>query len=279
MAFHTSQHQLLEIYAFDSADLRLIYKLLSKRMDWCCSHRIGSVLPPGGFAPACAQVYVLDAASQIDARMRLPWGRDMNEQLVAELGSMLNSVNPFVRAFQAAVQRDEGRSVYMCITGRAPSGQTLDRRRYNTMSAPDIAVFIPDEEVDVAATPRCILVRVKGEEGGLKIISEYNAASDPLHFVLLFPRGELGWTVDIPSSTSQRRPPTQGVVDIPVSLQQVAKPAHGTVTLREYLAYYLMEREGQPNPLHRAGALFQEWTVLQWAKVEQHPSLFLPYPQ
>ena len=40
--------------------------------------------------------------------------------------------------------------------------------------------------------PRAIVVRVKGDAGGLKIINEFNAASDPLHFVLLFPRGELG---------------------------------------------------------------------------------------
>ena len=40
--------------------------------------------------------------------------------------------------------------------------------------------------------PRAIVVRVRGDAGGLKIINEFNAASDPLHFVLLFPRGELG---------------------------------------------------------------------------------------
>ena len=61
-------------------------------------------------------------------------------------------------------------------------------------------------------------------------------------------------------------------MDTNVSVQAVAQPARGTVTLREYMAYYLMERQGQANPLHRAGALFQEWTVIQWAKVEEHPS-------
>ena len=44
----------------------------------------------------------------------------------------------------------------------------------------------------MAANPRSIVVRVKGDAGGLKIINEFNAACDPLHFVLLFPRGELG---------------------------------------------------------------------------------------
>ena len=61
-------------------------------------------------------------------------------------------------------------------------------------------------------------------------------------------------------------------MDTNVSVQAVAQAARGTVTLREYMAYYLMERQGHANPLHRAGALFQEWTVIQWAKVEEHPS-------
>ncbi len=77
----------------------------------------------------------------------------------------------------------------------------------------------------------------------------------------------------------QRRRPSQAVVDTNVSVEAVAKAARGTVTLREYMAYYLMERQGQANPLHRAGALFQEWTVIQWAKVEEHSSLFSCWAQ
>lgn len=215
-------------------------------------------------------MYILDGEEQMRARLGLPWGEHLRPDLVDQLGKMLIAENPFVAVFRLAVERRDAASVSLCITGKAPTH--LDRRRYNKMAAQEIAVFIPDEEATVAATPRSILVRVKGREGGLKFISEYNAAYDPLHFVLLFPRGELGWTVDISSSAQQRRRPSRAVVDTDVSLQQVAKAAHGTVTLREYLAYYLMDREGQANPLHRCGALFQEWTVIQWAKVEQHPN-------
>ena len=44
----------------------------------------------------------------------------------------------------------------------------------------------------MAMNPRAIVVRVRGDAGGLKIINKLNAASDPLHFVLLFSPGELG---------------------------------------------------------------------------------------
>jgi hypothetical protein len=48
-------------------------------------------------------------------------------------------------------------------------------------------------ERGVDETMRDIVLRVRGERPQLKIISEFNAAYDPLHFVLLFPRGEAGW--------------------------------------------------------------------------------------
>lgn len=54
-----------------------------------------------------------------------------------------------------------------------------------------------DAEIDVAHTPRAIVVQVRAQEKKLKFINEFNAAYDPLHFVLLFPRGELGWAPGI----------------------------------------------------------------------------------
>lgn len=35
-------------------------------------------------------------------------------------------------------------------------------------------------------------------QGGIRRITVYNGAFMPLHFVLLFPRGELGWEPGIP---------------------------------------------------------------------------------
>ncbi len=78
--------------------------------------------------------------------------------------------------------------------------------------------------------------------------------------------------IGIPTNMQQRRRPSQAVVDTNVPAAAVAKAARGTVTLRECMANYLMERAGQGNPLHRASAFFQEWTVIQWAKVEEQPS-------
>ena len=61
-----------------------------------------------------------------------------------------------------------------------------------------------------------------------------------------------------------------------------AKPRRrrAEITLREYTVFYLMERdftfegESYESYLHLMGALFEEWTVMSWAKEEQHRLAF-----
>jgi hypothetical protein len=70
---------------------------------------------------------------------------------------------------------------------------------------------------------------------------------DPLHYVLLNIYGEFGWNIRmyraLPAGTDK------------------------TVSAREFYAFYLMIRP-QETTLHYAGALFQQWCVDQYAKIE-----------
>ena len=111
-------------------------------------------------------------------------------------------------------------------------------RRYNRPVVPDIALFRPDMEHGVDATMRDIVLRVRGERPQLKIISECNAAYDPLHFVLLFPRGEAGWWPTIPTSRVRGALPTDGGAEALLAQGPDARPRRGSprVTLREYIA-------------------------------------------
>ena len=71
----------------------------------------------------------------------------------------------------------------------------MDRRRYNCPTASEVAAVIPGDGSENVA-PREI--RFNMRDGGVKRISDCNAAFMPLHYVLLFPRGELGWEPGIP---------------------------------------------------------------------------------
>jgi hypothetical protein len=68
---------------------------------------------------------------------------------------------------------------------------------------------------------------------------------DALHFVLLHPRGEAGWSK------------TDG--------------AHGSsLTARDYYAFFMHDREDSNSLFVRAGRLFQEWIIAGWSRVESN---------
>jgi hypothetical protein len=71
-----------------------------------CAHRMGSIVPPVGQRPACAQVYILDGAAQVEVRRGLPWGARLDVDILSGLTDMLMAVNPFVRHFRAAAEDD-----------------------------------------------------------------------------------------------------------------------------------------------------------------------------
>ena len=53
-----------------------------------------------------------------------------------------------------------------------------------------------------AAAPKDIVVRVLDESGRLVHLNIYNAAFDPLNFVLLYPHGRPGWCPGLPHDTN-----------------------------------------------------------------------------
>ena len=188
--------------------------------------------------------------------------REFDRALLDALGEMLREVNPFVQRIAEAATKDAPNLVMrICASPR------LDRRRYNLPSAPEVAAFIPDEEVSTAAQPRDVIVRLRvpeGEPPRLVFINEFSAVYDPLHFVLLFPRGELGWSPDI--GTRDAAATQRAITDLQAaSVAQAGAVSRQKVTLKDYFSYYLMERVQAPwcSYLHLCGALFQEWKVFR----------------
>ena len=77
-------------------------------------------------------------------------------------------------------------------------------------------------------------------------INETHPKYDSLHYVLLLPYGQDGWTLDI--STNDKHP--------------------SKVSPMQFYAYHLMQRANF-NLLHRSGRLFHQYIVDQYAKIEQ----------
>ena len=234
------------------------------RINGTVHHRMGTLFPPGELPPMCAQLYVLDSHAMRDSQLNMPFAKCFDEAVLADLDAMLRTHNAFVRAFQSAASLGDP-EVQVVI--RAAHVRTMNRP-----TAPEIAVFVPEARCQrEAANPRDIVVRLHG--GGLRHISEFNAAFDPLHFVLLYPRGESGWSLGI---KKRRRSSTEDDLILASAVAVGSEPAvlEGEenarfVSVREYMAFHCMERVGKTNFWLRCTTLFEEWLCVQFAKVEQ----------
>ncbi|OAD65531.1 hypothetical protein PHYBLDRAFT_64601, partial [Phycomyces blakesleeanus NRRL 1555(-)] len=114
-----------------------------------------------------------------------------------------------------------------------------DQRRYNAPTASEIAVLIMNNE---EGTSRDIVLHTRANFQ--QNINEYHRSYDALHYVLLFPHGEDGWTVDASSLSGEH------------------------VTVMQWYSNRLMYRRNTQHLLHLFGRLFQQYIVDMYAKVE-----------
>ena len=236
------------------------------KIQGACHHITGTLLPAEGRQPSYAQLYIWDPASALDIRMANQANRDLDRMTMQILQDMLYRKHPSVALYKQAVE----------LTANIPPEQDCkillrfdkgcDRRRYNLPGAGsrEIAVIIPGQD-DMVTDPRDIILYRKG--GGLKHINEMSPMYQALHYVLLFPTGQLGWHPNIELNLpdqAMEEPDNQGEgQDAPLGRKRKY------ISQIEYFAYRLHIRNNQSNHLFRAGRLFQEYVVDSWASAEQ----------
>ena len=84
-------------------------------------------------------------------------------------------------------------------------------------------------------------------------INECHPAYLPLHYVLLFPYGELGWELELKLWNVQ-----------------YDRPSTDRRTQMDFYSYHLFERPTEYSTILRGGKLFQEFLVDAWAATEQN---------
>ena len=87
-------------------------------------------------------------------------------------------------------------------------------------------------------------IAIKGHGGPIWRIHESRPRYDPIAYVLLLPRGEIGRRYDIPRSMGRKK-----------------------TTPKEYATYRLMIRGDELDGIHRLGKLFHQYMCDQWSKV------------
>jgi hypothetical protein len=189
--------------AFTSTKLNLDEKLLSNnkgifsfRICGGIYHSIGDFAPEQRERPKFAQIYIYDQAAQMDFRQSIFKDSKSNNSLLDKtilkyLQDMLHDNNPYVNVFQqagAAYKNDESTEMSIVLKSKP---RKVDKR-YNLPASDEIAVLIPTSNTE-SAKSRDIIVVPKSGSDRLQRISEILGCYDPLHYVLMFLKGEQGW--------------------------------------------------------------------------------------
>ena len=149
----------------------------------------------------------------------------LSSNAMSDLQEMLLEHTPFINIYRQAAERlrEKSRSSTKTIDIQAHLIYLphTDPRRYNIPNVTnEIAIILPG---DGTTTDPCnIVVQLKG--GPFRHVFDTQPAYMPLHYVLLFPRGELGWHPGIPCT------------------DQEEATANKRVTQLQYYAYCLFQR-------------------------------------
>ena len=201
-------------------------------------HRIGALLPSAGESPKFAQLYFHDTENQTSNRMNTLDNLDHATVMLIEDAIVRH--NPYISSLKYGLeliqQSPDVRLVLHADSKNRPSDSHA--RTYNLPTASEVGALLPGENagnLDVILHPR---------DGPLQRINTVHRSYDPLHYVLMFPRGEDGFQLGM-------------------------KTSHGkTLTALNFYSYRFRTRENEWNTVMRCRRLTQQYAVDSWAKIE-----------
>ena len=221
-------------------------------------HMHGPLRPGPDQTPAYAQLYFYDPAYATEIRARR--NRNLDPQLLRQLTDMLHEVNnPFIQLYKTAAERlaDQqvpGSQLRVVLNPqmRLVLEAGVDRRRENLPTVEEVAVIIPDETGDPSGRD-IILASRNGPQGvdGLRRVPTTTPAYVPMHYVLMFPRGDNGWGLSLQLRCGHK------------------ERKRTRLTQAMFSRFYLHPRRHSrvvPFAFHK---LFQQYVVDAWAVCEQ----------
>ncbi|OMO62293.1 DNA helicase PIF1, ATP-dependent [Corchorus olitorius] len=216
-------------------------------------HKIGSVLPAEGETPKFAQLYVYDTDNEMQNRISAVCGHPnsdvIDEQIVAGLSKMLDETNEIARVFRIARERlAQPNALTMKI--RFIQARGKNDRTYSAPTSSEIAALIVGQN-DEVTEDRDVIIHHKSDK--LERISTLHPLYMSFQYPLLFPHGEDGFHLGIRYANS------------PIK----HAPKRGTVTMREYYAYQLQQRNVESNTLLRGGRLLHQYMADAFCSVDR----------
>ncbi|CAG8623234.1 15423_t:CDS:2 [Acaulospora morrowiae] len=150
---------------------------------------------------------------------------------------------------------DEDVAIYLHYTN------TTDKHCYNLLTINEIAVILPGDG-SVPEAIRDIIIRLC--EGSLERIHKGHPAYLPLHYVLLFPYGELGWHEGLRHALTDTE-----------EQQLNNQNKHSHLTQMNFYSFRIFLCNTELSMILRDGKLLHEFMVDTWAATEQNRLRYL----
>ncbi|XP_028779075.1 uncharacterized protein LOC114735542 [Neltuma alba] len=215
-------------------------------------HLLGSLLPPEGCPPVYSQLYIYDTDNEIRNRMAAirhhPDKSGVDEAIAMDIKDCLDQHNALVKKYRMAseiLRQDNTAEVRIRLLRES----TNRSRNYELPTASEVAALIV-EDFDESYSNRDIIIEKKA--GSLKRVHELHRSYLPLQYPLIFHYGNNGF---IPKTKHND-----------ASLISTRKKKY--LTIREYLAFRLMDRNIEESVLLHSKRLLQQFIVDGFTMVE-----------
>ena len=218
-------------------------------------HSLGPLVPDPNEQKKCAQFFIHDGSitAEQEAQQRMNSSdttKQLDKSILMELQQMLHRDNRFVKDFKFIgnlPDKDVKDVQFLLRKDKPPKGH--HRGRYNLPTCDEVALININEALKFGD------VKVFKKGGGVRYISEHNPEFDPLHFVLIYPDGQSGWTNDLK--------------------QKNGKKLTALMYYKYLFQYRSGENESDPNGskhfnlILRSSRLMQEYACSMWFKIER----------
>ena len=200
-------------------------------------HRIGSLLPQDGDAPKFAQLYFHDTDNEIENRMSIMSALD--QQTVEVIQETLHDCNPYITSLKSGLElmqiSPDVKLVLHADKRHTPTD--AHSRTYNLPTASEVGVILPGE----MTANMDVILHERG--GGVKRINPVHRSYDPLHYVLMFPRGDDGFKLGMKKTDGK------------------------TLTASDFYGHRFQVRDDWSTVM-KCRRLTQQYVCDMWAKIE-----------
>ena len=239
-------------------------------------HLLGkAVTLEAGEKEAFMQIYTLDDQAAAVRRGEMRCGADLDADVLSSLTQMMSEHNPYAQQFKALRTADTPTATLLLQNPTARTVNGIDARTYSAPSASEVALLVLGDETGPRSGREVIVHRVQGQSAepqyALQRIPTDHASFMPLHFMLLCPRGEPGWSSDLNRASNTVEGPyevEEGEITRPGSRAGKRK----RITPMDWASYYMAVRgDNTPdeNPLHCCKRGFSEWCCEAFALQEE----------